>query len=192
MLGKIILPTRNAVVWKVENLHDKYEENLKGGGRNRNCAPYITSNICLKIVQCIKQNNASIRNTPGTTLSNTQGEVIYTPPSGEQIICEKLANLEKFINEDKLSSGEHSRNIDPLIKMAILHYQFEAIHPFSDGNGRTGRILLLLCLKISGLLETPAIYLSEYIIKNKIEYYRCIKAVTEKTNGKTTSCICWT
>jgi Fic family protein len=70
--------------------------------------------------------------------------------------------------------------IDPLIKMAILHYQFEAIHPFSDGNGRTGRILLLLYLKLSGLLNTPAIYLSEYIIKNKIEYYRCLKDVTEK------------
>jgi Fic family protein len=142
--------------------------------------PFITTNLCIKIVQCIKQNNASIRNTPGTTLSNTQGEVIYTPPSGETIIREKLANLEKFINEDETSSGEHSRTIDPLIKMAILHYQFEAIHPFSDGNGRTGRILLLLYLKLSGLLDTPAIYLSEYIIKNKVEYYRCLRDVTEK------------
>jgi len=161
---------------KIENSATKevlsYKEALWLGLEELKTKPFITTNLCVKIVQCIKQNNASIRNTPGTTLSNTQGEVIYTPPSGEQIIREKLANLEKFINEDE--------TIDPLIKMAILHYQFEAIHPFSDGNGRTGRILLLLYLKISGLLDTPAIYLSEYIIKNKIEYYRCLKDVTEK------------
>jgi Fic family protein len=112
-------------------------------------------------------------------LSTKQGEIIYTPPSGEQIIREKLANLEKFINKPARSAGGDDA-IDPLIKMAILHYQFEAIHPFSDGNGRTGRILLLLYLKLSGLLNTPAIYLSEYIIKNKVEYYRCLRDVTEK------------
>jgi len=149
-----------------------YKEALWLGLEELKTKPFITTNLCVKIVQCIKQNNASIRNTPGTTLSNNQGKVIYTPPSGEQIIREKLANLEKFINEDE--------TIDPLIKMAILHYQFEAIHPFSDGNGRTGRILLLLYLKISALLDTPAIYLSEYIIKYKIEYYRCLRDVTEK------------
>jgi Fic family protein len=161
---------------KIDNLATKevlsYKEALWLGLEELKTKPFITTNLCVKIVQCIKQNNASIRNTTGTTLSNTQGEVIYTPPSGEQIIREKLANLEKFINEDE--------TIDPLIKMAILHYQFEAIHPFSDGNGRTGRILLLLYLKISGLLDTPAIYLSEYIIKHKIEYYRCLRDVTEK------------
>jgi len=161
---------------KVENSPTKevlsYKEALWLGLDELKTKPFITTNLCIKIVQCIKQNNASIRNTPGTTLSNPQGEVIYTPPSGESIIREKLANLEKFINEDG--------TIDPLIKMAILHYQFEAIHPFSDGNGRTGRILLLLYLKLSGLLDTPAIYLSEYIIKNKVEYYRCLQGVTEK------------
>jgi Fic family protein len=149
-----------------------YKEALWLGLEELKTRPFITTNLCVKIVQCIKQNKASIRHTPGTTLSNTQGEVIYTPPSGEQVIREKLSNLEKFINEDE--------TIDPLIKMAILHYQFEAIHPFSDGNGRTGRILLLLYLKLSGLLDTPAIYLSEYIIQNKIEYYRCLRDVTEK------------
>jgi Fic family protein len=161
---------------KIENSATKevlsYKEALWLGIEELKTKPFISTNLCVKIVQCIKQNNASIRNTPGTTLSNTQGEVIYTPPSGEHIIREKLANLEKFINENE--------TIDPLIKMAILHYQFEAIHPFSDGNGRTGRILLLLYLKISGLLDTPAIYLSEYIIQNKIEYYRCLRDVTEK------------
>ena len=163
---------------KIENFATKevlsYKEALWLGLEELKTIPFITTNLCVKIVQCIKRNNSSIRNTPGTTLSNNQGEVIYTPPSGEHIIREKLANLEKFINEDE--------TIDPLIKMAILHYQFEAIHPFTDGNGRTGRILLLLYLKLSGLLDTPAIYLSEYIIKNKTEYYRCLRDVTEKND----------
>lgn len=161
---------------KVENSATKevlsYKEALWSGLEQLKTKPFITTNLCIRIVQCIKQNNASIRVTPGTTLSNTQGEVIYTPPSGETVIREKLANLEKFINEDE--------SIDPLIKMALMHYQFEAIHPFADGNGRTGRILLLLYLKLSGLLDIPAIYLSEYIIKNKTEYYRRLRAVTEK------------
>ena len=161
---------------KVENSATKevlgYKEALWSGLEQLKTKPFITTNLCIRIVQCIKQNNASIRVTPGTTLSNTQGEVIYTPPSGETVIREKLANLEKFINGDE--------GIDPLIKMALMHYQFEAIHPFADGNGRTGRILLLLYLRLSGLLDTPAIYLSGYIIKNKTEYYQRLRGVTEK------------
>lgn len=163
---------------KVENLATKevlsYKKALWLGLEQLKKKPFITTNLCISIVQCIKQNTASIRVTPGTTLSNTKGEVIYTPPSGENIIREKLANLEKFINEDN--------TIDPLIKMALMHYQFEAIHPFADGNGRTGRILLLLYLKLSGLLDIPAIYLSEYIIKNKANYYTSLRGVTEKNN----------
>ena len=151
-----------------------YKEALWLGLEELKSKPFITTNLCVKIVQCIKQNGASIRVTPGTTLSNTQGETIYTPPSGEDVIREKLANLERFINEDN--------EIDPLIKMALLHYQFEAIHPFADGNGRTGRILLLLYLKVSGLLEVPAIYLSDYIIQNKSEYYTKLQGVTENNN----------
>jgi len=161
---------------KVENSATKevlsYKEALWLGLEELKTKPFITTNLCVKIVQCIKENNASIRNTNKKKLEKKKCEVFYTPQGGEQIICEKLANLEKFINEDE--------TIDPLIKMAILHYQFEAIHPFADGNGRTGRILLLLYLKLSGLLDTPAIYLSEYIIKNKVEYYKCLQNVTEK------------
>jgi Fic family protein len=161
---------------KVENSATKevlrYKEALWLGLERLKSRPFITTNLCIEIVQCIKQNTASIRVTPGTTLSNTQGEVIYTPPSGEDVIREKLANLERFINTDN--------SIDPLIKMALMHYQFEAIHPFSDGNGRTGRILLLLFLRINKLLDIPAIYLSEYIIQNKTEYYRRLRNVTEK------------
>lgn len=166
-----------------------YKKALWLGLEELKTKPFTATNLCVAIVQRIKQNNVSIRKKPGTTLKNTQGEVINTPQSGEQIIREKLASLEKFINEpartaggDETSSGERSRTIDPLIKMAILHCQFEAIHPFSDFNGRTGRILMLLYPKISGLLNTPAIYLSEYFINNKIEYYRYLGDVKEKNN----------
>lgn len=149
-----------------------YKNALWHGLKQLESRPFITTNLCIDIMQRIKQNTSSIRTTPGTTLSNTKGEVIYTPPSGEDIIREKLSNLEKFINEDT--------SLDPLIKMALMHYQFEAIHPFSDGNGRTGRILLLLYLKMESLLDVPAIYLSEYIIQNKTKYYEGLKLVTEK------------
>lgn len=171
---------------KIENSATKevlsYKEALWLGLEELKIKPFITTNLCVKIVQCIKQNKASIRTTPGTTLSNPKGEVIYTPPSGESIIREKLANLEKFINQEFPVYGEQNQTIDPLIKMAVMHYQFEAIHPFPDGNGRTGRILLLLYLKLSGLLHTPAIYVSEYIIKNKAAYYNCLRNVTEKND----------
>jgi Fic family protein len=151
-----------------------YKEAIWLGVNRLDEKPFITTNLCIEIVQCIKKNTAGIRTSIGTTLSNTNGEVIYTPPSGEKIIRDKMANLEKFINEND--------TIDPLIKMAIAHYQFEAIHPFADGNGRTGRILLLLQLKMEQLLDTPALFLSEYIIKNKSQYYKCIRGVTEENN----------
>jgi Fic family protein len=98
--------------------------------------------------------------------------VIYTPPEGETIIREKLKNLEDFIHAED--------GMDPLVKMAIIHYQFEAIHPFFDGNGRTGRIILLLYLKFAGLLEMPALYLSDYIIRHKNDYYVQLRKVTEQ------------
>ncbi len=151
-----------------------YKEAIWLGFSRLEKQPFITTNLCIELVQCIKQNTAGIRTTPGTTLSNKQGEVIYTPPSGEQLIREKMANLETFINEND--------SIDPLIKMAISHYQFEAIHPFSDGNGRTGRILLLLQLKIEQLLDVPALFLSEYIIEQKDKYYEGLRSVTENND----------
>ena len=154
-----------------------YKEAIWLGFSRLEQRPFITTNLCIELVQCIKQNNAGIRTTPGTTLSNRQGEVIYTPPSGEQVIREKMANLELFINEND--------SIDPLIKMAISHYQFEAIHPFLDGNGRAGRILLLLQLKLEKLLEVPALFLSEYIIKHKDMYYEGLRSVTENNDWST-------
>jgi Fic family protein len=152
----------------------RYKDALWLGLERLKSRPFITTNLCIELVQTIKGNSAGIRNTPGTTLSNTNGEVIYTPPTGEDVIREKLTQWEKFINEDD--------SFDPLIKMALMHYQFEAIHPFSDGNGRTGRILLLLFLRQTGLLDIPAIYLSEFIIQNKSDYYLLLREVTENQN----------
>lgn len=149
-----------------------YKNALWNGLEKLEYRPFITTNLCIEIMQNIKENTSAVRSTPGTTLSSMNGDVIYTPPSGEDVIREKLSNLEKFINEDN--------SLDPLIKMALIHYQFEAIHPFSDGNGRTGRILLLLYLKMENLLDVPAIYLSEYIIQHKAEYYKRLRLVTEK------------
>lgn len=151
-----------------------YKEAIWLGLKKLEERPFITTNLCVEIVQCIKQNTSGIRTGIGTTLSNSRGEVIYTPPSGESIIREKMANLEKFMNQND--------TFDPLIKMAIAHYQFEAIHPFSDGNGRTGRILLLLQLKMEQLLDFPALFLSDYIIKNKGAYYEHLRDVTENQN----------
>lgn len=151
-----------------------YKEALWLGLEQIKSRPFITTNLCISLVQCIKKNQASIRTTPGTTLKTPHGEIVYTPPEGEEVIREKLANLEKFINTNN--------QFDPLIKMALMHYQFEAIHPFSDGNGRTGRLLLLLYLKLSGLLDTPAIFLSEYIINHKSDYYQKLRRVTENND----------
>jgi Fic family protein len=161
---------------KIENPAAKevisYKNALWHGLKQLESRLFITTTLCIDIMQRIKENTSSVRTTTGTTLSDTNGDVIYTPPSGEDVIREKLSNFEKFINEDD--------SLDPLIKMALMHYQFEAIHPFSDGNGRTGRILLLLYLKMENLLDVPAIYLSEYIIQNKSEYYKRLRLVTEK------------
>jgi len=135
--------------------------------------PILTTNLFISIMQIIKENESGLRTLPGTQLTNPKtNEVIYTPPEGESIIRDKLKALEEFIN----IGGD----TDPLVKLALIHYQFEAIHPFYDGNGRTGRIILLLYLKISGLMDLPALYLSNYILKNKNEYYSKIRNVTEK------------
>ncbi len=112
-----------------------------------------------------------IRNVPGTALANDKtGEVIYTPPAGAALLREKLSNWEKFLHNEV--------NIDPLIRMAVTHYQFEAIHPFTDGNGRTGRVLNLLFLTYEGLLAQPILYLSRYILAHKLDYYSLLLQVT--------------
>lgn len=152
-----------------------YKDALWYGLNEMKQKPLLTTNLFIKLVQVIKKNNAGIRNAPGTKLKNPNtGKVIYTPPEGEEVIREKLKNLEEFIHNNDY--------IDPLIKLAIIHYQFEAIHPFFDGNGRTGRIILLLYLKLTNLLDLPALFLSSYIMNNKNEYYKKLRAVTEKND----------
>ncbi|MEP7323967.1 MAG: Fic/DOC family N-terminal domain-containing protein [Saprospiraceae bacterium] len=134
-------------------------------------------NTMVEVVQTIKKNKSGIRTMPGTALKNViNGEVIYTPPCCEDVLREKLRALEQFINNSELSS------LDPLVKMALIHYQFEAIHPFADGNGRTGRIVNALYLVQEELLLQPVLYLSSYIVKYKTEYYQLLRAVTEKNN----------
>src|SRR3990167_3232460 len=125
-----------------------------------------------ELVGTIKGAAIGVRKVSGTKLANTAGEVIYTPPEGEPRLRELLANLEKFIHADD--------ELDPLVRLAVMHYQFEAIHPFSDGNGRTGRILNILQLQSEALLDVPILYLSGYIIENKGAYYRGLTAVTER------------
>jgi Fic family protein len=118
-----------------------------------------------------------IRTTPGTALKNAvTGEIMYTPPTGEQVLREKLAALENFINDNNSSPA------DPLIKLALIHYQFEAIHPFADGNGRTGRIINTLYLVQQDLLTQPVLYLSSYIVQYKTEYYQLLRGITETSN----------
>ncbi|PKO99364.1 MAG: addiction module protein [Bacteroidetes bacterium HGW-Bacteroidetes-2] len=152
-----------------------YKDALWYGVEQINIRPILSTNLFVALVQIIKENKSSIRNTPGTQLKNPiTNTVVYTPPEGENIIRDKLKNLEEFIHAED--------NIDPLIKMAIIHYQFEAIHPFFDGNGRTGRIILLLYLKMAGILDLPALYLSNYIIQNKNKYYTNLRKVTEEGN----------
>jgi Fic family protein len=125
----------------------------------------------VEICRAITGIDLDIRRTPGTTLTNSHtGEVIYTPPEGEARLRELLANWERFAHE--------SPDLDPLVRMAVLHYQFEAIHPFADGNGRTGRILNVLGLMQEGLLDLPTLYLSRYILETRGEYYHRLGEVT--------------
>ncbi len=132
----------------------------------------LTTSVMNEIQATLLDNNAGIRSLPGTALKNAfTGKIIYTPPVGRDVILDKLKNLETYI---------HSDSIDPLIKMAIIHYQFESIHPYYDGNGRAGRILNVLYLIYEDLLEHPILYLSHYIIQHKEDYYRLLQNCTFK------------
>jgi Fic family protein len=121
----------------------------------------------------LKRTDEGFRNTPGTALKNeSTGAIVYVPPqSGDEIVAHMTA-LERFINDD-------SAGLDPLVKMALIHHQFESIHPFPDGNGRIGRIINVLYLTKVGLLEIPILYLSRYITTHKADYYRLLQAVRD-------------
>ena len=153
----------------------RYREALWTGYNELKKRGLLTTNLFVKLYQKIKETDAGIRNTPGTTIRNSKGEIIYTPPEGEKIIREMLKNIEDYIhNKDDKT--------DSLIKLAVIHYQFEAIHPFIDGNGRTGRIINILYIIQQELLELPVIYLSRYVIENKNKYYTYLRNVTEKND----------
>lgn len=134
--------------------------------------PVFSTNLWVALVSIIKQNTGGIRRTPGTRVGTASGRTVYTPPEGEAVIRGKLKNLEDFLHDESIG-------MDPLVKMALMHYQFEAIHPFTDGNGRTGRIMNVLFLTYSDLLDLPLLYLSGHIIRTKQQYYARMRDVTE-------------
>jgi Fic family protein len=134
----------------------------------------LTANHIVAIHGELEQHNAGFRKLPGTTLKDGVGRVVYAPPQEHSDIVALMSDLETFINDDVAFDA------DPLIKMAIMHHQFESIHPFYDGNGRTGRILNVLYLVNKGLLDIPVLYLSSYIVRNKADYYRLLQAVRDE------------
>ena len=152
----------------------KYREALQRGFELVRKDALLTNSRIKDIQMLLEGNRAGFRSQAGTTLKNSHGEIVYTPPQNKDEIERSMANLEAFINHPAMCE------IDPLIKMAIIHHQFESIHPFYDGNGRTGRIINVLYLVINGLLDLPILYLSRYITQNKSQYYFLIQAIGDK------------
>jgi Fic family protein len=155
-----------------------YSDALQYGFEQVRSTGLLTNRVILEMQSMIEENDAGFRKLPGTALMNdATGEVVYSPPQEPQEVLALMVNLERFINEDVLCDW------DPLVKMAVIHHQFESIHPFYDGNGRTGRIVNILYLVQQGLLKIPVLYLSRYINQNKAEYYRLLQAVRTNQNG---------
>ena len=148
----------------------RYRAALRRGFELLRAQP-VSTRTAVEVCHTIRGTNVGIRRVPGTTLANDYtGKIIYTPPQGEDLIRSLLANWERFLHTED--------SLDPLVRMAVGHYQFEAIHPFTDGNGRTGRILNLLYLCDKNLLERPVLYLSSYILRTRQDYYRLLRSVT--------------
>ena len=152
----------------------RYRETLQLGFQLVKEEAQLSNKIVKKIQMYLVGNQAGFRSQAGTMLKNGQGETVYTPPQSRDDIERAMANLEAFINRPEMCE------IDPLIKMAIIHHQFESIHPFYDGNGRTGRIINVLYLVINRLLDLPILYLSRYITQNESQYYSLIQAIRDK------------
>lgn len=152
-----------------------YAAALRSGYESVKRSRLLRNSTILSIQERIVENSAGYRTLPGTELKNDlTGAVIYTPPQEADLVKSLMSELEKLINDNSLD------DLDPLTKMAVIHHQFESIHPFYDGNGRTGRIINVLYLVKEGLLNTPVLYLSRYINKNKSEYYRLLQAVRDQ------------
>lgn len=152
-----------------------YAQALKMGHETVKLSGMLTQNNIITIQSIIEENDAGFRKVPGTALKNEQtGDIVYTPPQHHDEIVDLMGNLEGFINNNESST------LDPLIKIALIHHQFESIHPFYDGNGRTGRIINILYLVKEGLLDIPVLYLSRYINKHKADYYRLLQKVRDE------------
>jgi Fic family protein len=149
-----------------------YAEALWAGFDHVRDSGLLTNNHILEIQAKLEKNRAGFRKVPGTELRNGTGKVIYTPPA-PQYVPDMMTALERFINDNEVFPA------DPLVKMALIHHQFESIHPFYDGNGRSGRIINVLYLVKQGLLDVPVLYLSRYIVQNKADYYRLLQAVRD-------------
>lgn len=150
----------------------RYRQALRVGFEQVRQSGLITSNHIIDIQAELERNNAGFRRLPGTALKNGSGETVYTPPQPDAIVA-LMRDLEFFINDGERFSA------DPLIKMALIHHQFESIHPFYDGNGRTGRIVNVLYLVKEGLLDVPVLYLSSHIVRSKADYYRLLQSVRD-------------
>lgn len=152
----------------------RYRQALRTGYNAVRSTGLLTVNHMLDIQAELEQNHAGIRKLPGTALKDGAGRVVYTPPQDYDTLVRLMSDLERFINDPAVF------DVDPLIKMALIHHQFESIHPFYDGNGRTGRIINVLYLVKEGLLDSPVLYLSRYIVRNKADYYRLLQTVREQ------------
>lgn len=159
----------NAATKEVLNYREAMQVGFDMVRRNR----LLTLNDIKQIQKTLEHNNAGFRTVPGTKLKSSKGEVVYIPPQSGEDVARYMSNLEQYINDPEI------HDIDPLIKMAIIHHQFESIHPFYDGNGRIGRILAILYLVVNDLLDLPILYLSRYITHNKGEYYRLIQRIRD-------------
>jgi len=154
----------------------RYRQALRHGFDLVRASGLLTANHIVGIQAELERNNAGFRKLPGTALKDGAGQTVYTPPQDPAHVVALMRELERFINDSALCSA------DPLIKMALIHHQFESIHPFYDGNGRTGRIMNVLYLVKEGLLDIPVLYLSSHIVQTKRDYYRLLQAVrTEDT-----------
>lgn len=154
----------------------RYAQSLKLGFQILREEKLLLNKHIIEIQKNLEGNNAGFRKQAGTYLKNNLEQIVYTPPQDSLEVLDLMANLEKFINDNEMS------HLDPLTKMAIIHYQFESIHPFYDGNGRTGRIINILYLVLQDLLEIPVLYLSRYITQNKMMYYTVLQNVREKND----------
>lgn len=163
----ILINTKNISAKEVYN----YARGLKKGFQIVREQKLLLNKHIISIQKELLENNAGFRTQIGTKLINSKGETIYTPPQNANDILDLMTNLEKYINDESIS------DVDALIKMAVIHYQFESIHPFYDGNGRTGRIINILYLVLKDLLDIPILYLSRYITQNKTDYYKVLQQV---------------